>query len=368
MTNGSMIVHRGARFVDRETVDLVPAPPATATYFPQRHSHVLQTVEETLHDAGYRITKSQYALSQCFNRFFGMLDLDTAISDGVSLVVAVRNSCDKTYPLGLSAGSRCFICDNGAISGDIYVSKKHTKFSQERFREGISKAIQSLSAYTQVEAARIASYRQTELSENEAAACLLHAFEDGILSPRTLPIAIQEWREPSFEEFEPRTAWSCFNALTYALGERKRNPAFVSPVGFPSTIKTVPATLGRLHERGSCLQVRDHRDIQFSSKAVRDYRGCLPFGRRNILRDGFQAEDRQDIQPAGLHESKRSLCDERNGRDAFRERNAAHPPRPRAPPLFRKVSRVILDAPQCFCGTLSGKDNTHSDHQTAPAF
>ena len=43
-----LMLHRGARLVDRAGLDLVEAPPPTDTWFPLRHSQVLTTVVETL--------------------------------------------------------------------------------------------------------------------------------------------------------------------------------------------------------------------------------------------------------------------------------------------------------------------------------
>lgn len=225
MSTGTLILHKGAREVERPELELVDAPPPTDTWFPLRHSQVLSTVERTLGDAGFGITKSRFALSPDNARFFGTLDLTTPITDGVSLTVGVRNSIDKTFPIGLVAGSRVFVCDNLAFSAEIYVSKKHTRFGESRFNEGISSAVRSLASYQQVEAKRIEVYRQVELGENEAAACMLHAFEEGILSTRTLPVVIEEWRKPEFDDFKPRTAWSLFNAFTAALKERQGNPS-----------------------------------------------------------------------------------------------------------------------------------------------
>lgn len=220
-----LILHRGSRVVERAELDRVEAPPATDTWFPLRHSQVLSTVEQTLGDAGFAITRSQYGLSQDDSRFFGTLDLATAITEGVTLTVGVRNSTDKTFPIGMCAGSRVLVCDNLAFSAEILVVKKHTRHGQHRFHEGIATAVGSLREYQQVEAGRIGLYRERAVDETEAAACLLHAFEDGILTTRTLPLAIDEWRKPSVEEFQPRTAWSLFNAFTSALKDRQGNPA-----------------------------------------------------------------------------------------------------------------------------------------------
>lgn len=220
-----LMLHRGSRLVERAELETVPVPPATSTWFPLSHSQVLSGVEEMLGGTGFQITRSQLALSQNNARFFATLDLETKITEGVTMTVGVRNSIDKTFPIGMCAGSRVLVCDNLSFSADILVVKKHTRFGRDRFQEGIAAAVGSLRQYQQVEADRIGLYRERTVEETEAAACLLHAFEQGILSTRTLPLAIDEWRKPALDEFQPRTAWSLFNSFTSALKERQANPA-----------------------------------------------------------------------------------------------------------------------------------------------
>ncbi len=225
MVDAILLAKNGTRIVTKDELGSVEPPQGSPTWYPQKHSLVLATVEQSLQDGGFNILSSELALSADSHRFFGTLTLGTQVHDGVSLAVGVRSSTDKTFPLGLVAGNRVFVCSNLAFNSEIYVSKKHTRFSQDRFREGISHAIQRLGQYREVEARRIDHYRDFVLDDNRADATLLRAFESGVLSTRTLPTAIAEWRTPSFGEFAPRTAFSLFNAFTCALKERQSNPA-----------------------------------------------------------------------------------------------------------------------------------------------
>ena len=59
-----------------------------------------------------------------------------------------------------------------------------------------------------------------ELSVETADSLILRSYEKGIISTLQLPKVLEEWRHPSFEEFEPRTAWSLFNAFTAVLRDR----------------------------------------------------------------------------------------------------------------------------------------------------
>ena len=62
------------------------------------------------------------------------------------------------------------------------------------------------------------------LSEDAANSYLLQAYEWGIIGMRLLPLVIDEWRNPQFEEYRHRTGWSLWNCFTTVLG-RKRQAA-----------------------------------------------------------------------------------------------------------------------------------------------
>ena len=57
-------------------------------------------------------------------------------------------------------------------------------------------------------------------SPDRADSLILRSYEKGIISALQLPLVLKEWREPSFEDFQPRTTWSLFNAFTSVLRER----------------------------------------------------------------------------------------------------------------------------------------------------
>lgn len=220
MVSSALILHRGARLVEREELDRIAAPPATETWFPIRHSHVLDTTMETLHQAGFEVAGTKLALARDNHRFFGVLDLKSPLVCGVTLAVGVRNSTDKSFPLGFCAGSKVFVCDNLAFRSELLVRRKHTRFGQERFEEAIGQAVQSLNQFKDAEAERIRRFQQFVLSDTRAESMMLQSFERGIVSHRVLPQIIREWRTPSFDEFSPRTVWSLLNAFTTALSDR----------------------------------------------------------------------------------------------------------------------------------------------------
>jgi Domain of unknown function (DUF932) len=215
-----LMLHAGARQVSRTDLALVPTPEPTKSWFPVGHLAVIETVESFLDTAGFSIERSQYGLSRSDGRMFATLDLASPMTVGVKLSVGVRNSIDKSLPIGFCAGNRVFVCDNLSFSSELLVTRKHTRFGNDRFREAISLAVGKLGQFRAIETNRIARFQDLQLTDQRAESLILRAYESDLVSHLALPAIIQEWRRPSFEEFTPRTAWSLFNAFTMALGKK----------------------------------------------------------------------------------------------------------------------------------------------------
>lgn len=227
MATSTLVNHCGAREVPLEELAQVPAPPATATWFPVPHHQVFQSVVETLEGAGFSVRQSRLSLARNDARFFGTLDLATPVSDGVSLAVGIRNSTDKSFPIGFCCGTRVFVCDNLSFTSEVVVSKKHTRFGAERYLEGISNAVSGLHQYKEAAANWIGRMQHWDLSEDAANSYLLQAYEKGVIGMRLLPLVLQEWRQPKFEEYKPRTGWALWNCFTDVIGRtrQKSSPA-----------------------------------------------------------------------------------------------------------------------------------------------
>lgn len=222
MASSTLMNHRGAREVSRTELVDIETPPPTKTWFPIPHQTVLDAVWSTLEGAGFQIRQSRLSLAYDDARFFATLDLATPINDGVSLAVGIRNSTDQSFPIGFCCGQRVFVCSNLAFTSEIVVSKKHTRFGQERYLEGLARAVGSLEQYRQSAAVWIQQLQAYELNDNAANSYLLQAYEQEIIGIRMLPQVIREWRQPSREEYRPRTAYALFNCFTDVLGRERQ--------------------------------------------------------------------------------------------------------------------------------------------------
>ena len=109
-----MLLHCGAQIVSREQLFAVPTPRGTQTWYPLGHRKILGEVESQLETSGFTILEETHALSHEGARYFGVMSV-TLPSRGQAdfgWVVGIRNSHDMTYPAGLVAGTRVFVCDN----------------------------------------------------------------------------------------------------------------------------------------------------------------------------------------------------------------------------------------------------------------
>ncbi|HEY1656440.1 MAG TPA: hypothetical protein VGF86_15160 [Candidatus Tumulicola sp.] len=222
MATSTLLNHRGAREVARDELLGIEAPPATKTWFPVAHHRVLDSVSSTLQGAGFEIRQAKLSLSNGNARFFGTLDLATPVTDGVALAVGIRNSTDQSFPIGFCCGQRTFVCDNLAFTSEIVVSKKHTRFGQQRYLEGLARAVASLNQYRESAAHWIGQLQNYELSEDAANSYLLRAYEQGIVGLRLLPLVLEEWRHPHLDAYRPRTAYALFNVFTDVLGRERQ--------------------------------------------------------------------------------------------------------------------------------------------------
>ena len=72
-------LHAGGHEVSREELSLVQAPEPTDTWFPLKHSDVLDSVWTTMEGAGFAVTAHALSVSHFGDRFFATLDLDSRI-------------------------------------------------------------------------------------------------------------------------------------------------------------------------------------------------------------------------------------------------------------------------------------------------
>jgi hypothetical protein len=123
----NLILHCCGSAVPRVEVERVTTPRQTETWQPIPHVTLITEVENALRSTGLKIGNQVHSLTQDGARYFGFAEVHNGNdAEDYAMVVGIRNSHDKTFPVGLLAGTNILICDNLAFSGEVRISRKHT--------------------------------------------------------------------------------------------------------------------------------------------------------------------------------------------------------------------------------------------------
>lgn len=225
-----LTLHCGASHVDLKAVRDVPTPRPEGTHYPIPHALLYEEVRKGLNDAGLRVYNEAHALTHDGARYFGLIELTSDQNDR-GIVVGLRNTHDKSWSAALACGDRVFVCDNLSFSGEVLLGRKHTKHILEDLPLLVPRAIETLGYERVCLEKRVEAYKQFSmdcLAGLRADRWILHAcVRRQIFPPSMIPRVVDEWEKPAHEEFEPRTAWSLFNAFTEAAkpNGKRANPA-----------------------------------------------------------------------------------------------------------------------------------------------
>lgn len=230
MVSGSLVTHCGGRKVELQQVIDCPTPVGTSTHKPIPHSLLREKVIEALGRQGFGVVGEEWALRDAKMdkvmipgaQMFGLLRLQCQHEHGdYQLVAGLRNSHDKTMASALALGSRVFVCDNLAFSGEVTFERKHTALILADLPRRIDMAISKVHAMREMQDQRIAKYKGREFTDEQAALAIMKAAtgDEAIISQTKIVKVWKEWLEPRHEAFKPRTAWSLFNSVTEVAKE-----------------------------------------------------------------------------------------------------------------------------------------------------
>jgi hypothetical protein len=223
-----LMIHAGGRPASLEQIELAKTPQATRSHQTINHGLLVGKIKKyTEAFTGMEIVQEQYALRDGKDylkkekipdaQMFGVLTLrDNSSLEGRpwTTTLGLRNSHDKAFAFGLSTGSRVFVCDNLAFSGDHTVKRKHTTNVFKHLDSDIIMMLQQVKKYARMQDERYNLYQGVEIDARDADHIVMNCVRDGSITTQSIPKVLQEYEHPSFEEFAPRTVWSLFNAVT----------------------------------------------------------------------------------------------------------------------------------------------------------
>ena len=184
-------------------------------------------MRDELEVQGYKIDKEEYGISDGRiyidkekhiipdARMFGTFTLKTdSGKKGYDLALGFRNAHDKSMATGMFLGSRIFVCDNMAYSGEVHIVRKHCPTNMLELPSELADAIQGINAGSKKQDEVFDSYKATKISERDFSHLVCEVTKSDILPITKIKSLLHEWDEPSHEEFEDHNMFSAFNAVT----------------------------------------------------------------------------------------------------------------------------------------------------------
>jgi hypothetical protein len=216
----TLILHKGAEPIDLPALREVATPEATRSHVPIPHHRVVDLVRHTLAYFGHEVVSEEYGITPDGMRFFGVMMLRSAYG-GYEDAVALRNSHDKSFPVGIGFGGHVFCCDNLSLVADHVIKRKHTANAKHELPGLIMEVVEPLADAREAQQKAFALYRRTTLNQMAVDHAIMDLYRGNVLNVQRIADVEREWREPTFEEFkEEENAWRLFNAVTYVLNGR----------------------------------------------------------------------------------------------------------------------------------------------------
>lgn len=248
----SLMLHCGASALNRDQLAALPLPAAKgARHVVRPFVEDVDLIERFLGDQGFNVVSEAFGTktdSKGFpSQFFGAMEIRSKALTGeylpaepFALTVGVRGSYDQSLPRGICLGSRVFVCDNLAFSGEVSVYAKQTTNIGSRIAGLLEAAVGEVPVLADHQARRFDAYRNYELSKVKGDAILVECVRLGILNPSDIGKAIKEWDEPSHPEHaeQGNTIWKLFNAITESIKPTNTDRAHV----LSAWNRTVPLT------------------------------------------------------------------------------------------------------------------------------
>lgn len=230
----NLCLHSGGTEVSRNDLRHLQTPSPTKSWVPIPHFQLIDMVYDQLGKQGFSIVNDRHAIARGGSRYFGVAELRNGHNnDEFALAVGLRNSVDKSLPAGILLGTGVFVCDNLAFSSEFRADRRHTPNIQRDLPEIVQTAVKSMSLAWSREGDRVKTYKDRELTDQEASELIFKAFDAGACLQTQATDIWQQWKKPDFKEFTESkpNVWRLFNAFTtvyrgdniFDLSERSRS-------------------------------------------------------------------------------------------------------------------------------------------------
>jgi hypothetical protein len=219
-----LMLHSGANAISYDELRSVQTPDGTDSHVPVPHHEIVELMRYTLGFYGHDIAEESHAITPDGARYFGLLSLRSPYGDYTD-TVGLRNSHDKSFPIGIAYGSRVFVCDNLSFIGDHVIRRKHTVKARRELPALLTDIIKPLQDQRVSQNQRFLAYRETPLSDERADHAILDMYRKDIIGVKRIGDVVEQWERPA-HDWGDKSVWRLFNAATFSLeGKVAERPA-----------------------------------------------------------------------------------------------------------------------------------------------
>jgi hypothetical protein len=224
------MLHCGAAAISRNDLAAMPLPEARGPRHVIRpYIDDVELVEHALADYGLAVNDEAFGITHDGGRFFGVLECSPIegeyLGKDYGLLVGLRGSYDQSIARGLAVGSRVFVCDNLAFSGEVSILTRQTTRIGDRLPSMLRDAVARIPAMAEHQQVRFEAYRNTALTPRQGDAMVIELLRQGVVNTSQIGRVIAEWDEPSHPEHaeQGHSIWRMHNAVTEAIKPANRD-------------------------------------------------------------------------------------------------------------------------------------------------
>lgn len=198
-----------------EQLDTIAPPIRTASYSPILHRDLAEAVLDLAHKQGFKNRNANYDIARDGNIMRGIFAFEGDDPE-MDMQVGILNSYDKSKTVTIGLGSQVFICQNGMVSADYILKRKHTGSVVLDVLNMIDESLKKLyDEYRRnIEVKEILT--KVEITKVEYSQLIGKMFlNDGIITSTQLNIVKREFEGSKL--FPEPTAWSMYNHVNQAL-------------------------------------------------------------------------------------------------------------------------------------------------------
>ena len=224
----TMMLHCGGKMVTRAEVLSVNTPDRVLddTYVPLPYGDLLDLVETTVEGSlGFPLMQEQFGLNQDGEQLFFALTYNDGKHEGNGFTIAGRSSHNKTLSAAVVGGTRVFVCDNLALSGEsFHAQRKHTLNLWTDLRQMVTEGIDKAALAHDYLNQHWARMREVPLTLDQGYEIHGRALGHDVVKPQQITRAMKSWAN-EFTEDKPkeefpqhgRTLFGLYQSFTEGL-------------------------------------------------------------------------------------------------------------------------------------------------------